>query len=110
MGLPPAQSSALSVLVFAGPKTMSELAAIEQVQPPTMTRIVEALVQSGRVRRKTDAVDRRKLLIEATPTGVKLLHEGQLRRVRVLTEFLSALSDEECAIVESAVTLLEAQD
>src|ERR1700722_8151823 len=109
MGLPPAQTSSLLVLVFGGPKTMSELAAIEQVQAPTMTRIVEALVQAGRVRRKRDSIDRRKLLIEATSAGVNVMHEGQLRRVRVVTEFLSALSKAECATVEAAVTLLERQ-
>jgi len=40
IGIGPAQLSALSVLVFAGPRSLKELAAAEQVQPPTMSRIV----------------------------------------------------------------------
>jgi len=45
-GIGPAQLSALSVLVFAGPKTLGELAAAEQVKPPTMSRIVTGLERS----------------------------------------------------------------
>src|SRR3954463_14052103 len=40
IGQGPARLSALSVLVFGGPKTLGELAAAEQVKPPTMSRIV----------------------------------------------------------------------
>ncbi len=50
----PARLSALSVLVFGGPKTLGELAAAEQVKPPTMSRIVAGLARSR--------------LIEITPT------------------------------------------
>src|SRR5271169_3195797 len=45
-GVGPAQLSALSVLVFAGPKTLGELAAAEQVKPPTMSRIAAGLKRS----------------------------------------------------------------
>ena len=43
----PAQLSALSVLVFAGPKTLGELSNVEQVKAPTMSRIVQALVSAA---------------------------------------------------------------
>jgi len=43
----PARLSALSVLVFGGQKTLSELAAAEQVKPPTMSRIVAGLARNG---------------------------------------------------------------
>jgi DNA-binding MarR family transcriptional regulator len=48
-GVPAARLSALSVLVFGGRRTLSELAAAEQVRPPTMTRIVQALERERRV-------------------------------------------------------------
>jgi len=51
-GLNAARLSALSVIVFAGPITPGDLAAAEQVRPPTMTRIVDALVQHGLAEKK----------------------------------------------------------
>jgi DNA-binding MarR family transcriptional regulator len=51
--------SALSVLVFAGPRTLGELAAAEQVTPPSMTRIVRNLEAEGLVEREPDPADRR---------------------------------------------------
>ena len=46
-GLNAPRLSALSVVVFAGPVTLGELAGAEQVRPPTMTRIVDALAEQG---------------------------------------------------------------
>ncbi len=42
-GVGPARLSALSVLVFAGPMRLTELARIEQVKPPTMTKVIAGL-------------------------------------------------------------------
>ena len=42
-GIAPARLSALSVLVFGGPMSLNQLAQAEQVRPPTMSRIVDAL-------------------------------------------------------------------
>ena len=55
IGLSAPRLSALSVIVFAGPLSLGELAAAEQVRPPTMSRIVEALVEAtaGHPRRRT---------------------------------------------------------
>src|ERR1041385_4623095 len=57
--LPAPQLSALSVIVYGGPMTLGALAAAEQVRPPTMTRLIAALEQSGLVTREMDADDRR---------------------------------------------------
>jgi DNA-binding MarR family transcriptional regulator len=46
-GLPGAELSALSVVVFAGPILLGDLAAAEQVRPPSMTRTVRALECGG---------------------------------------------------------------
>src|SRR5438034_1077083 len=51
-GVGPAQLSALSVLVLrGGPRSLGELAGVEQVRRPTMGRIVAGLVRGGLVRR-----------------------------------------------------------
>ncbi len=107
MGLPPGQASALSVLVFGGPKTLSELAAIEQVQPPTMTRMIDALEHLRLIRREQDAVDRRRFRIAATAAGVRLMHQGRERRVMVLAQTLAGMDREQRAVVEKALAILE---
>jgi DNA-binding MarR family transcriptional regulator len=103
-GIGPAQLSALSVLVFAGQKTVGELATLEQVRPPTMSRIVDGLVQKKLVERVSSASDRRSVQITASPAGRKLLLAGRDRRVRALAKRFDNLSKKE---VE---TLLEAAE
>src|SRR5207237_10672979 len=62
----PARLSALSVLVFGGPTTLGQLAAAEQVKPPTMSRIVAGLKRNGLVDIITDRNHARRLQIRAT--------------------------------------------
>ena len=99
--------SALSVIVFAGPMSLADLAAAEQVKAPTMSRIVEGLVQSGLVTRDSDPANRRMVRIAATAEGTKLLEAGRARRVRALTQRLSRLADSEQRALARAVELLE---
>src|SRR2546421_8974468 len=77
----PARLSALSVLVFGGPVTLGQLAAAEQVKPPTMTRIVTGLERSRLAERVDDAEDARRVRIRATPKGVGVLPTGPQRRI-----------------------------
>ena len=93
-GIGPAQLSALSVLVFGGPRSLKELAEAEQVRPPTMSRIVVGLERTRLVRRKTTK-DKRRMLLEATARGAKILHEGRRRRVEVLVHALQEFSKDE---------------
>src|ERR671934_2548255 len=65
-GLSAARLSALSVLVFGGAMTLGELAAAERVRPPTMTRIIRGLEDSGLVRRAADPGDGRVTRVRAT--------------------------------------------
>src|ERR1035441_1093678 len=64
-GVGPAQLSALSVLVFAGPKTLGELATAEQVKPPTMSRVVAGLKRSHLIEITRDSRDARRMHIRA---------------------------------------------
>ena len=80
-GLSAARLSALSVLVFGGPKTLGELAATEQVRPPTMTRIIHALEADGCVRRTSDPDDRRVTHVWLTPKANRI-RAGLLKLAR----------------------------
>jgi DNA-binding MarR family transcriptional regulator len=106
-GLPPAQLSALSVLVFGGPTTLGRLAEAEQVRSPTMSRIAAALERAGLVTRAPDPADARVTVVTATDTGRELLLAGRRRRVGVLEERLGALPEEERAALERALGALE---
>jgi DNA-binding MarR family transcriptional regulator len=87
-GIAPARLSALSVLVFGGTMSLNQLAQAEQVRPPTMSRIVDALEAEGLVRRTVDEHDRRAVVIEATEKGTAILWQGRKRRVKFLTRHL----------------------
>lgn len=106
-GISPPRLSALSVVVFAGPLSLAELAAAEEVKAPTMSRIVDGLVQGGLVIREADPANRRCVRIAATEEGRRRLEEGRARRVRVLAERLKRLGDGEQRAVARAAELLE---
>jgi DNA-binding MarR family transcriptional regulator len=91
-GLTAPRLSALSVIVFAGPLSLAALAEAEQVRPPTMSRIVDALVARGLVTRTPDPNDRRTIRIAATEAGIALLHAGRARRVEALVARLAGFS------------------
>ena len=106
MGIGPAQASALSVVVFGGPLSLNKLAEAEQVSPPTMSRVVEALVKEGLVRRETNRDDRRSIIISPTDRGTKLLHEGRNRREKRLIKLLSRLDADEIRCLGKASRIL----
>lgn len=93
-GIGPAQLSALSVLVFGGPRSLGELAEAEQVRPPTMSRIVSGLEKAGLVKREATE-DGRRVRLVATSKGTKILWEGRQRRVESLANALAALGETE---------------
>ena len=92
-GIAPARLSALSVIVFGGPVSLRDLAKAEQVRPPTMSRIVDALEAQGLARRRVDQKDRRAVFIAATKKGATLLKQGRKRRVKFLAGYLSRLDE-----------------
>lgn len=106
-GIAPARLSALSVIVFGGPVSLQNLARAEQVKPPTMSRIVDALELDGLARRCVNPQDRRGLLIEATEKGAAILKEGRRRRVKFLASYLSQLNHSELSDIERAVQAIQ---
>jgi DNA-binding MarR family transcriptional regulator len=105
-GIGPAQLSALSVLVFAGPRTLGELASAEQVKAPTMSRVVDALVKQKLVERVTSSEDRRSVRIAATAKGKKLLLAGRDRRVKALASRMEKFSSRELDVLGAAAEIL----
>jgi DNA-binding MarR family transcriptional regulator len=106
-GLTGPRLSALSVGVFGGATSLAGLADAEQVSAPTMTRVVEALVQAGLVTREAEPANRRMVRIAATAEGVRVLEEGRQRRVRALTARLDKLPESERRALARAVDILE---
>ena len=106
-GLSAARLSALSVIVFRGPLSLGELARAERVQPPSMTRVVQALEASGLVRRKSSDDDRRVVQVRATANGDRLLQAARRRRIGRLAAALAGLDGGERSQVAEATGLLE---
>jgi len=106
LGVPPAQLSALSVIVFGGKTSLSDLAKAEQVRPPTMSRIIDALVREGLVKREADKRDRRSVVITATDKGTRTMHEGRSRREKRLVELLQPLRREDIDLLDRASEIL----
>ena len=106
-GLSPARLSALSVLVFGGDCSLTELADAEGVRPPTMTRLVQGLESDGLVERTADASDRRATVLRATRRGRALLEKARSRRIGVFEALLADARPHEIATLETAATLIE---
>jgi DNA-binding MarR family transcriptional regulator len=106
-GVGPAQLSALSVLVFAGPMRVTQLARMEQVKAPTMTKIIGSLERSGLIQRQPDADDSRAVRLVATKRGEKLLQEGRRRRVQRLAAAIAKLTSRDRDLLLAAAPLIE---
>jgi DNA-binding MarR family transcriptional regulator len=106
-GLSPARLSALSVVVFGGPLTLGELAAAEGVRSATMTGIVNGLEADLLVRRRPHKSDGRSVLIEATPSGRRLLERARARRIDLIAARLANLPERDRELLWRAGRLLE---
>lgn len=107
LGISAPRLSALSVLVFGGPRRIGDLADAEQVEPPTMTRLVDALEREGYVTRSPDPDDRRAVVIRPTPSGTRALKKGRAQRVEALAAQLRTLTPDQLATLASGVGVLE---
>ena len=107
IGITAPRLSALSVVVFAGPVTLGELARAEQVKPPTMTRIVTGLEKDGLVERRDDASDGRLTQIHSTAKGRRILAAGRARRVETLAAAVDALDNRKREKLAAGVHVLK---
>ena len=86
--------------------TPRELAGIERVSPPSMTRTVAALVERGLVSRRDDPMDGRQVFISLTPRGLVLLKETRRKRDAWMATRLKGISaDERDVLVKASVIL-----
>lgn len=106
-GLTRARLSALSVLVFGGPRTLGALAAAEGVAGPTMTRIVDGLIRSGLAQRRPHPSDGRAVTIIATDAGQTLMRAAQRRRIDALAAALRSLPAPDRDLLAAAAGLLD---
>ena len=105
-GLGPTMTAALASIAKHGGPTHGELAAIEQVAPPTITAVVGKMESLGLVTRESGTVDRRVTRIRITPAGVDQLDEVRNRRTSWLAFQLSSLTDDERRRLADAVDVL----
>jgi len=105
-GVTPAQLSALSVLM-SGPKTLGELAAAEQVRPPTVTRLAHELERLGLVRRESDKGDARVARLRASAKGSAILRRGRELRIGELERRLRKLSRAELRALDDAAVIID---
>jgi len=105
-GVPAAQLSALSVLM-GGARTLGEMAAAEQVRPPTMSTLVGDLERAGLVRRSSDPADARIVRLEMTAKGRRVLAKGREMRIADIERRIKRLEPREIATVADAVAIVE---
>ncbi len=98
---------ALATIERLGPLTLGELAAVEQVRPPSMTRIVARLEEDGYATRAVDPDDRRVARAEITEQGRELLARSRTRKDAYLAQRVALLGAEERAALARALPILE---
>jgi DNA-binding MarR family transcriptional regulator len=106
-GVTPSLLSALSTIERAGPLTIGDLGTAEQVQPPTMTRLVAHLVEAGLVERDPDPRDRRVAWVRVSPAGARFLAQTRRRKEAFLAKRLRQLDPSRLAVLEEAADILD---
>jgi DNA-binding MarR family transcriptional regulator len=106
-GLTLSLQSALAVIDVRGSLTLGALAAIEQIAPPTITRIVSKLEDLGLVARTADPDDGRVTRVVVTAEGHEQLVESRERRDVWLRQRFDDLDPEDLAALVAALVPLE---
>jgi DNA-binding MarR family transcriptional regulator len=101
------QMTALGSLYRHGELTIGELAALERVQPPSMTRSVNCLVEGGYVVRRPHETDGRLVLVSLSELGKTTLLADRERRDAWLARRLADLTPQERAVLRAAAPLLD---
>jgi DNA-binding MarR family transcriptional regulator len=106
-GLTPTLAVTLATIAREGPLTLGDLAAREQVAPPTITNVVGKLEAAGLVERRTDPDDGRVRTVRLTSAGRRQLETSRKRRNAWLHDRVASLSDDERSRLAAAVDVLE---
>jgi DNA-binding MarR family transcriptional regulator len=103
----PAQASLLASIEVLGNATLGDLAAREQVQPPTVTRLVAALEELGLVHRVTDEHDRRCQRVSLTDRGRFEIGEIRARKTDYLLARMASLTEGDHALLASVARIVD---
>ena len=101
------QASALGSIAKHGPLTVGELAELERVTSPMITKIAKGLEEAGLVTRSPDPTDRRITRLALTAQGSRRLARNRTRKDAWLATRLADLDDEDLAAVEAIIPVLE---
>jgi DNA-binding MarR family transcriptional regulator len=101
------QLAVLGTLSMQGPLTIGDLAAMEKVQPPSMTRTVTCLCEKGLLRRDPHATDGRQVVVSLTEAAGTVIDESRRRKEAWLSRRLAELTAEERRTLRDAAPLLE---
>jgi len=106
-GISPARLSALSVLIFGGPRTLGELATTEQVTAPTMSRLVAGMERDGLVLRKPDPDDKRAVRLRTSARGRRTFDRARRERLDLLGRLIAGCDDDERELLAAAAELID---
>lgn len=99
--------SALGSIDRAGSVRPGDLARIEGIAAPGMTRLVGELEQRGLVERRDDPADGRSTLVRLTPAGSAALAHARRARAESVEVLIADCSEEELASIAASLTALE---
>ncbi len=101
------QLAVLGTLDRRGPLTVGELAGLEKVRPPSMTRTVACLEEAGLVSRRPHERDGRQVVVELTSGALQVLDDDRRRRDAWLAQRLGVLTHDELELLRRVAPLLE---
>jgi DNA-binding MarR family transcriptional regulator len=99
--------SALATVTKQGPLRLSDLAQLEQVSAPSITRTIAELETRGLVVRRPDPDDGRASLLEAADAGIAAIQDARATRAHVVAELLERLDPADVAAIVAALPALE---
>jgi DNA-binding MarR family transcriptional regulator len=105
--LSPTQSAVLATLANHGPVTLGELAELERVASPTITKVTGILQERGLVEKVPDPADRRFVRVELTPEGRALVERSRARKTAWLARQLHGLPPDDLERLAAAADVLE---
>jgi DNA-binding MarR family transcriptional regulator len=105
--LTPTMRAAVGTIAREGPLTLGELAASEQVAPPTVTKVVAKLEDRGLVEREGDPTDRRVARVVLSDLGQRWLEADRRRRHAWLADRIDKLDPAERERLVRAVDAIE---
>jgi DNA-binding MarR family transcriptional regulator len=106
-GLTPTSTAALATIERHGPLTPSEIAEIERVKRPTITRTLRCLEREGLIERATDPADKRSALVSVNAAGRERLRRLRRRKNAYLARRMRDLDEEEIETLGRAAEILE---